>query len=51
MRLSVVCPSRIGFKSVLLKGTPNGSGLLISPQPLHAIAKIFKWQSISNQQF
>ena len=34
-----------------LKGTPNGSGLLPSPQPLYAIAKFFKWQSTSNQIF
>ena len=26
MRISVVCPSRIGCRSVWLKGTPNGSG-------------------------
>ena len=51
MRLSVVCPSRIGYRSVWLKGTQNGSGLLFSPQPLYAIAKILKWQSPSNQQF
>ena len=34
-----------------LKGTPNGSGLLPSPQPLYAIAKMLQWQSTSNQQF
>ena len=40
IHLSVVCPSRIGDRSVWLKGTHNGSGLLPSPQPLYAIAKI-----------
>ena len=51
MHISVVCPSRIGCRSVWLKGAPNGSGLLPTPQPLYAIAKIFKWQATSNQQF
>ena len=51
MRKSVVCPSRIGCKSVWLTGTPNGSGLLPSPQLLYAIANMLKWQSMSNQQF
>ena len=51
MRMSVVCPSGIGCRSVWLKGTPNGSALLPSPQPLYAIAKMLKWQSTSNQQF
>ena len=51
MRLSEVCPSRIGCRSVWLKGTQNSSGLLLSPQPLYAIAKTLKWQSTSNQQF
>ena len=50
MRLSVVCHSRIDCGSVWLKGTPNGSGLLPSTQPLYAIAQILKWQSTSNQQ-
>ena len=27
-----------------LKGTPNGSGLLPSPQPVYAIAKILEGQ-------
>ena len=39
MRLSVVCPSRVGCRSVWLNGTPNGSGLLPSPQPVYATAK------------
>ena len=51
MYISVVCPSRIGCRSVWLKGTPNGSGLLPSHQPLYATAKFLKWQSLSNQQF
>ena len=51
MRLSVVCPRRIGPRSVWLKGTQNGSGLLLSTQPLYVIAKRLKWQSTSNQQF
>ena len=51
MRLSVVCPSRIGCRSVWLKGTPNGSGLLPSPQPVYAAAKIFKWQSYQINNF
>ena len=42
MHLSVVCPSGIGCRSVYLKGTPNGSGLLRSPQPVYATAKISK---------
>ena len=51
MRISVVCPSRIGCRSVWLKGTSNGSGLLPSPQPLYAIAKSLKWQSTSINNF
>ena len=51
MRLLVVCPGRIGCRYVWLKGTQNGSGLLLSPQQLYAAAKVFKWQSISNQHF
>ena len=42
MYLSVVCPSCIGCRSVWLKGTPNGSGLLPSPQPLYSTAKNIK---------
>ena len=42
MRLSVVCPSRIGCRSVWLKGTLNGSGLPL-PQPVYATAQILKW--------
>ena len=44
MHSSVVCPSRIGCRSVWLKGIPKGSGLLPSPQPVYATAKILKWQ-------
>ena len=51
LRLSVVCPSCIGCRSVWLKVTPNGSGLLPSPQPLPGIAKVLEWQSTPNQQF
>ena len=40
MLLSVVRPGRTGWRFVWLKGTPNGSGLLPSPQPLYATAKI-----------
>ena len=50
MCLSVVCPCRMGCRSVWLKGTLNGSGLLPSPQPVYATAKILKLQSILNQQ-
>ena len=46
MRLSVVCPSRIGCRSVWLKGTPNGSGLLPSPQIVYATAKIINTEFI-----
>ena len=46
MRLSVVCPSRIGCRSVWLKGTPNGSGLLPSPQTVYATAKILNTEFI-----
>ena len=49
--LLIVCSSPIGCNSVWLKGTPNGSEFLPSPQPLYAAAKISKWQSISNHQF
>ena len=35
MHLSVVCQSRIGCRSVWLKGAPNGSGLLPSTQSLY----------------
>ena len=49
--VSVICPSRIGCRSVWLKGTPNVSGLLLSSQPLYGIANILKWKSTSNQQF
>ena len=53
MRLSVVCPiySRIGCRSVWLKGTPNSSGLIPSPQLLYDTPKIIKWQPISDKQF
>ena len=44
MRLSVVCPSHTGCRSVWLKGTPNGSRLLPSPQAAYATAKFSKWQ-------
>ena len=44
MRLSVVCLSHIGCRSVWLKGTPNASGLLPSPQPVFATTKILKWR-------
>ena len=37
MRLSVVCLSPVGYRS-----TQNGSGLLLSLQPLYAIAKVRK---------
>ena len=39
MPLSVVCLHCIGCRSVLLKGTPNGSALLPSPQPAYATTK------------
>ena len=42
MCLSVVCLSRIGCRSVWLKGTPNGSGLLSSPQSVYATTKVLK---------
>ena len=44
MRLSVVCPSRIGCRYVWLKGTPNAFGLLPSPQHIYATTKILTWQ-------
>ena len=44
MCLSVVCPSPIGCRPVWLKGTPNASGLLPSPQPVYATTKKIKWQ-------
>ena len=51
MRLSVVCPSRIGCRSVWLKGTPYASGLLPSPQPVYATnKKRIKMAILSNQQ-
>ena len=43
MGLSVICPSHIACRSVWLKGTANGSGLLPSHQPVYA-TKIFKCQ-------
>ena len=46
MCLSVVCSSRIGCRSVWLKGTPNGSGLLPSPQTVYATAKIINTEFI-----
>ena len=42
--LSVVRPSRIGCRSVWLKGTPSGSRLLPSPQPVYTTKKNFKWE-------
>ena len=39
MHLSVVCPSGIRCMFVWLKGTPKGSGLLPSPQPVYATTK------------
>ena len=34
-----------------LKGTPNASGLLPSPQPVYATTKNSKMAILSNQQF
>ena len=46
MCFSIVCPSHIGYRSVWLKGTPNGSGLLPSPQTVYATAKLINTEFI-----
>ena len=45
MCFSTVCPSH-GCRSVWLKGTPNGSGLLPSPQTAYATAKLINTEFI-----
>ena len=46
MCFSTVCPSHIGCRSVWLKKTPNGSGLLPSPLTVYATAKLINTEFI-----